>query len=975
MRRALVVLAVTLAACTQTPPTGEDPFAPPPPGLLFSYPRNGQVDVPTGARVLLTFSDAPTLPLDAGVMACTRDDDAGTVTGALCLESAAGFVETHASVVGHTVVLTPHFSEGVEYQLYVGPSLLPSASNLRDGAPLLTFRTRSTRVLPDAGAQALFEPDAGLLFMDEFPLRFVFTEPLDPATVRGALLDENDAGVDGGLTALGVHVTFDPDTTLKAGAPYRFVLSGTDLGGEAFSFEYAFTPTRMASADGKLFEQHLAVTPPWNDGGTPDSLLAAMPTNTTLLAAQLVGTNTLGLLKGSLTAELGDPSAFGGPIPLVIRKGQRLDVSPLDIQFGGALESGRTTGMIHFTLLSDANGYLTRNPLRPPETLPNDERSPVFVDFTMDALVSSDDAQGNTMSTQTVLGIRLLGVSTQDHDQLIIDQVGALDFSTLGVNLAPVNMALRLRTGTKVELPALPEPQLVSSYPKPGATDARPDTTVQLNFTEPVFATSATVTLTQGATVVPTSHWLDGTVLIVKPLTRLEDGATTTLNVSGLTSLSGATLQDFALNFATPYISTSNAAPPQLTAVVPGTPCALSGGNASTPGSCTGGKGSDTPYVPFTLPANRPVHVQFSQPMNPSTFIVGAACGQGTIRIEKMNGTTCANAVEGTLFTFDRGFRFSPKTPWEPGQHYRLTLVGGSNDTCDANELCSRENKPLNTDALADPSAGAGGGPNVVINFVATDETPDSFVPLESDPFADQSGNGIIDPGETENAANRAAMEITGTSGVVKDATLKGADCLPNRAGTQNCIALHATLPVNVGEVLPNCPIDLQGNPAIVANPCVKVRVYPNSILATEMVMDSTAHVLIDIPINNVHTGALLMRPREPDGPAYGYIMREPGVEAPQFVIVQATYMDAPNLVIQAAGFVNVSHDLHSKALTPVLKGPVTFRDDGRMDVDLRSLADVPVKVNLSSAVGNGSIDLLIPAGEMHITLAGPVLR
>lgn len=971
------MLAVTLAACTQTPPAGDDPFAPPPPGLIFSYPRHGQVDVPTGARVLLTFSDAPTLPRDSdgGVTACTRDDDAGTVTGALCLESDTGLLETNATVVGHTVVLTPRFAEGREYRLYVGASLLPTASNLKDGAPLLTFRTRGLRVLPDAGAQALFEPDAGLPFMDEFPLRFVFTEPLDPARVHGALLDENDAGVDGGLTALGVHVTFDPDTTLKAGAPYRFVLSGQDLGGEDFSFEYAFTPTRMATAEGKLFEQQMAVTPPWTDAGTPDSLLAGRPTNTTLLAAQLVGTNTLGLLKGSLTAELGDPSAFGGPIPLVIRRGQRLDVSPLDIRFGGALESGHTTGVIHFTLLSDANGFLTRNPLRPPSTLPNDERSPVFVDFTMDALVSSDDAQGNTMSTQTVLGIRLLGVSTQDHDQLIIDQVGALDFSTLGVNSAPVNMALRLRTGTKVDLPALPEPQLVSSSPKPGATDARPDAPLELNFTQPVFATSATVTLTQGATTVPTAHWLDGTVLIVKPLARLADGTPASLNVSGLTSLSGATLQDFALNFATPTLSSSNAAPPQLTALVPGTPCALSGATATSPGSCTGGKDTDTPYAPFTLPANRAVHVQFSQPMKASTFVIGAACGQGTIRVEKMNGASCANTVEGTLFVFDRGFRFSPKAPWEIGQHYRLTLVAGTNDTCDANELCSRANKPLNTDALADPSAGAGGGPNVVISFVATEETPDSFVPLESDPFADQSGNGVLDPGETENSANRAAMEITGTSGVVKDATLKGPDCLPNRAGTQNCIALHATLPVNVGEVLPNCPIDLQGNPAIVANPCVKVRVYPNSILATELVMDSTAHVVIDIPIDNVHTGAQLMRPREPDGPAYGYILREPGVEAPQFVIVQATYLDAPNLVIQAVGFINVSHDLHSKALTPILKGPVTFRDDGRMDVDLRSLADVPVKVNLSSAVGDGSIDLLIPAGEMHLTLAGPVLR
>ncbi len=31
--------------------------------------------------------------------------------------------------------------------------------------------------------------------------------------------------------------------------------------------------------------------------------------------------------------------------------------------------------------------------------------------------------------------------------------------------------------------------------------------------------------------------------------------------------------------------------------------------------------------------------------------------------------------------------------------------------------------------------------------------------------------------------------------------------------------------------------------------------------------------------------------------------------------------------------------------------------------------------VNLTSGVGNGTINLMIPAGEMHITLAGPVLR
>ena len=44
------------------------------------------------------------------------------------------------------------------------------------------------------------------------------------------------------------------------------------------------------------------------------------------------------------------------------------------------------------------------------------------------------------------------------------------------------------------------------------------------------------------------------------------------------------------------------------------------------------------------------------------------------------------------------------------------------------------------------------------------------------------------------------------------------------------------------------------------------------------------------------------------------------------------------------------------------------------MQVALRSLADVTLSVNVS-AVASGHIDLRIPAGEMHITLLGPLLR
>lgn len=57
------------------------------------------------------------------------------------------------------------------------------------------------------------------------------------------------------------------------------------------------------------------------------------------------------------------------------------------------------------------------------------------------------------------------------------------------------------------------------------------------------------------------------------------------------------------------------------------------------------------------------------------------------------------------------------------------------------------------------------------------------------------------------------------------------------------------------------------------------------------------------------------------------------------------------------------------------LKGPVTFRPDGRMNVALRSTADVTLQVNISALFLPGNIDLLIPAGEMRVTLAGPLLR
>jgi hypothetical protein len=117
----------------------------------------------------------------------------------------------------------------------------------------------------------------------------------------------------------------------------------------------------------------------------------------------------------------------------------------------------------------------------------------------------------------------------------------------------------------------------------------------------------------------------------------------------------------------------------------------------------------------------------------------------------------------------------------------------------------------------------------------------------------------------------------------------------------------------------------------------------------------------------------LLMRVREEGGPAYGYIMHDPGTASPVFVMRQSVSLDAPDLKILGGV---VTHDLKSKPLDILFKGPVTFRSDGRINVALRNVEDVNLSVSLSAvSFSAATIYMRIPAGEMHVTLAGPLVH
>jgi hypothetical protein len=986
--------AATLAAsgCTsqQAPASSQALADPPGPGVVFSYPADGQYDVPAGARVLLAFSDPIRRAVDT---ACGRAG--GEVTGTFCVEGPDGFVAGSVAVEGSTLAFTPaaRLAPGATYKVWARPALLAGATNLPTATPLVTFRARSTRARGGEAATVLTVNGAPVAaaggasaqpLLDAAPIRLVFSEPLDPTTLGSTgvrLVHAADgAAVDGVVLARGVHLTFQPAAALVAGDRYRLELTAAvrDLGGEAIApVSVELTPVRTERPGKGMVPLRLGVVPPWTAGATPPpSRLGATPVNTNVLTSRLAGTNTMGVLAGGLDVLVGDPTVLGPALPMVIRRGQHLDLSSMPIRHGGALETGLETGTLHFTLLTDSVGIMRRNPFRDPAQVPDDARSPTWVDLTMDAVISTADARGNTLSTQTVLGIRVLGLSIIDGDQLAIDKVGALDLDVLGVEPAPVDMALRLRTGSGAPTPEVGVPVLVSTLPATGAVDVSPADPIALDFSGPLdparIRDGIDVTLQQGATAIPTSTRLEGATVVLVPSRRLDEGSTFTVSYAGLRSLGGAPVAGGSVSFTTAATAAGKAAPPIVTTLVPGAPCALVASSAGSAGHCAGGKAGDGGYQPFTLPANRDVRAVFSQPVDPRSLTLGAACGQGSVRVERVGPDgKCAGVVAGSLLRRDRDLRFVASDPWTPGAAYRLTLVSGPDTRCDAGEICGRNGKPLEPDPLAGIAAG-GGGPDLVVDFTGAPATIDVYEDLRADPTVDLNGNGELDAGEHASDRNRVALEIVGYGGFVKSATHAGADCLPLRTGQQACSYLTASLPSSIGGVLATCPIDATGAPSTTANPCLEAQIFPSVMLGTSTAMDVTADaIVLALPLKGLPTGMTVMRLRETGGPIRGYILREAGVADPQFVVVQDVYFDAPDLAVPVG-----THDLHSKPLHVTLKGPVTFRKDGRMDVALRNTTDVSLRVNLTAAaLLTGYIDLLIPAGEMRVTLAGQALR
>ncbi len=942
---------------------------------MFTFPVDQQVDVPLGTRIVVAFSD----PVVASALGgCTGSGAA--ISGGFCLVGPDGIVDATPtlSADGKAVqIADARLEPGTSYAIHVGAQLSPTATNLPTG-PLVQFTTRSsgaraaapTLIAVNGGDSAA--PEAFRPMFETSTLRLVFSEPLDPRGVTlapGSIELVNmttSSTVPALVLANGIHVAIDPLDDLTPGATYQVRLGSrlVDLGGQPLApTTFAVTPRDTRGAVGPI-AQVLRTRQP-GDPGPATSRSGGEP-NVIVMEKPLIGRELSTLLPSALAAELGDPQSLGGPIAFTIRRGQRMRASGLAIKLGGDIPVGLSTGEIFIELITDGGGRIYRNPHQPADQRPENARSPLFVDLSLDLAVFTVDPKGNAVITQTVLGVQAVGTAVGTDGVLAIEAVASMELALLGVTEAPTNFVLELITDPAARADAdTTAPTLVASAPELGATQHPVDGGIELIFSEPVDLAklrAGGVRLEQGTTQVPHVIESHGAAVVVRPVGPLAYSTSYRVVLVDIADVAGNALASTStISFTTPTLA-GTSAPLTAIAVHPGVPCALTGGTATSPGRCAGGGSGDVAYRPFTLAANEPIEVAFSQSLRRSSVIRGTACNTGSVRIEQLDGGgTCTAAVAGTLRVRDRALTFVPDRPWVDGTRYRLTLVSGGDDNCGAGELCGANNVAPSFDPLGGTEGGDAGGPNLVMPFTGAPRSASTFMLAGAAPFTDVNGNGARDGVELVRDENRAALRILGTTGDVGNASFNGTDCLPGIAGTQACMYLLGGMPVQMGEVTTTCP--LPGGAS--AASCMPVTLSAQAMYATSISMSASLGVSI-----NTDTGTSVMRIREPTGgPVTGYIIDRNGT--PTMVLALELYMDAPDMSIPLS-----SHDLHSKPLAVQLEGPVTFLPDGRISIAVANVADLPVTVAIDAPLGlGGSVRMVVPATEMKLQLVSPALR
>ncbi|MGM0767777.1 MAG: Ig-like domain-containing protein [Pseudomonadota bacterium] len=1003
---ALAVASITLAGCggdkQSVSATDRNPGE-----LYFSYPAADQAAVPVTAPVYMRFTRALAMDesdLDPDMLQLTSDQ--GEVVNLTDFTMTSG---DRGIAARPSEPLKP----GTRYTL-VNQGLATSAGDiaLPDGGISFTTAPATHGPLLDRTEGngfrvARFIPTGDDIYpaTDMSVLRVQFTEPVDESSLQYgetiSLLDGNGETVAAQMHVQGHRVTVDPEEDLDPAQTYTVNLTDDirstiadaplELPPEA---PWTFRPLDSTSPNGE--RERMAQTATTNTGNLA---LSNEAYNSVKLSSLLLGNNNATTATGTVFAELGFIPRFdkaGQSVPLRIDRGALMTGSDVAVNVAGELPAGFSSEAIQVRFLSDANGFLMSNPNT------DDENAPRLVELYIDMALNTGNTIANAALGQELLHVHLVGTALVEDGTLTIEAVGVIEPDVMGVDVASGLISFRLE-GYRNPADAPPEasftdneaPSIKSWVPGKDHQDKmRPGDPVIVYFSEPVLpgsVTQETVTLYKDGSEQDMSFSLNGSALVIKPSVPLEHGADYSLLLNGITDLAGHELAAPQLNFAlaeTGHGVPVNAGPIALT-TNPGYPCAKTDLDvqAGKQGRCLGGITQTTPdstnfgerplddLLPITQhPANRPLVVRFSQNINPnSVFSDSANPEHGTVQVQKStdDGQTWTYVDDFHIAINLREIQIIPLSDWERGSMYRYILTSGITNT---------EGVPLYTKLLSqyrDPGRPitdlVAGGFNLENRFVAA-APQNRVVPiaLGNLPSADANSDLTLNvPSEvpesfSETPDNSAQL---GISGVASDVV--GSGRIGCSVDTTTCetyrefIYKTAALDVEVGSesvtTADGVKIPVKLNPSVLLTTSSDVWIkFSNQFLADLATETGDANQVVP-------TGPMVMRMRyqgsdERTEKIDGFILIKNGELT--FQTELDVYLDAPYLNARLSGLANtrLEDNMRSYPINNLkLEGPVTFLEDGRMQIEQTNASDsIELDVTL---LGEATVSFLEDCG------------
>jgi hypothetical protein len=880
------------------------------PAITSLYPYNGQKDVPRNSKIFISFGrSVDENSLMQGFVVTSGNE---SVSGELYLTPDKRFVKfTPAAELlparEYNVVLQGlKDAEGNEILLpedgIVGVFSTGGGNGKKSG------KLKVISVTPDEKE-----------ILDFSTFRITFSEPVDSSSVGAdSFVFKNitsGESVNGTIIVRGTRLVFDPDEDLIPGIEYRLELNDkiTGIDGDSLEpYSINFVPLNTNPRT----KISLKVSPDSNDAGSdidtlPFSNIVGIPYNVIEIDSIIIG-KTYSIMQGILNSEMADLSNYPDYIPVVIRKGQRIVTSSTEIKLGGRIDTLLDTGEISLTLLTDATGVIRGNPFKN-----YNKDLPPAVYFTLDACLTAMDPKINALLNQDNVNVQLFGYIGVDGDNMVINTGGTTELDVMGAEKARVTLALRLVTDSEMPAVDVTPPSVTSISPLDGEESVTIDSSVVVTFSEPIKENSVTgkIFVSDFTGNVAGNLSLFGSSVVFRPENSFTPGTAYTVTVkSGIEDLNGNLLQtDYSSTFTTEVFNPDSPQALLVSSIYPGVPCVLKNAESAPPGDageCMDSDDDGKKFSRFTIPLNREIIVFFTKYLAPESI---------TEESFKVIDTTSSQPVQGLRIVSGKKIIFIPDDHWISGRFYELRLKGGTDSTCDPDEICDIDGLPLNTDIL-DDSSETPGGTDMVIPFMGGNVDSNIILPLTLLRFSDTNSNGILNvtaPQEVPYPENSVVIRNAADDSILGTTYLSG---------------------VMITEIK---GYDFSKNAVVIESP------PGNWMFGT-----STLIIILN-------SERMLMRPA---GAALGFISG-PDSTGPD---------RRPVLNIGMELWMNTVNDLADLALEDApklmqLQGRIDFLNDGRMVAQLQNTNTVEINVL------GGLITLRINPGDVNVRVQAPV--